>query len=97
MRPETLGFSARKFADGKVRSHIKYGGEIKLSNDPLFPPGTFIWFQGIDNGEGADAPPDQSTGSGFGTEEENEAFCDSPDEPNPLFLAGIDGNIQVRD
>lgn len=123
--PQTLGFSARKYADGSVRGHInylqtfegetlrfnatvtcmsvydgnrvKYGGEVILSNDPTVPPGTFIWFQGIDNGEGANAPPDQSTGSGFGTEAENEAFCADPAAPNPLFLAGVNGNIQVSD
>lgn len=123
--PQTLGFSARKYADGSVRGHInyhqtfegetlkfnatvtcmnvydgnrvKYGGEVQLSTDPTVPPGTFIWFQGIDNGEGVGASPDQSTGSGFGTEEENEAFCDDPAAPNPLFLAGVNGNIQVRD
>lgn len=123
--PQTLGFSAKKYADGSVGGHInyhqtfegetlrfnatvtcmnvydgnrvKYGGEIILSTDPAFPPGTYMWFQGIDNGEGAGAPADQSTGSGFGTAEENQAFCDSPAAPNPLFLAGVNGNILVRD
>lgn len=123
--PQTLGFSAKKFADGSVQGHInyhqtflgetlrfnatvtcmsvydgnrvKYGGELILSNDPAFPPGTYIWFQGIDNGEGVGAPADQSTGSGFGTAEENQAFCDSPNEPNPLFLASVNGNIQVSE
>ena len=76
-------------------NRVKYGGEVIVSNDPTVPPGTFIWFQGIDNGEGAGAPPDQSTGSGFGTEEENQEFCDSPAPPNPIFVADIDGNIQV--
>lgn len=122
--PQTLGFSARKYADGTVRGHInyqqtfegetfhfnatvtcmnvydgnrvKYGGEVIVSNDPTIPVGTFMWFQGIDNGEGNAAAPDQSTGSGFGDDADNEAFCDSPNEPNPLFLAGVDGNIQVR-
>lgn len=78
-------------------NRVKYGGEILQSNDPAFPPGGFMWFQSIDNGEGAAAPPDESTGSGFGTEAENEAFCDSPDLPNPLFLAEVNGNIQVRE
>lgn len=123
--PQTLGFSAQKFADGTVRGHInyhqtfegetfrfnatvtcmniydgnrvKYGGEVTVSNDPTVPPGTFIWFQGIDNGEGTASPADQSTGSGFGTEAENEAFCANPAAPNPLFLSEVNGNIQVRD
>lgn len=121
--PQVLGFTARKYADGRVDGHIeyhqlfqgerlkfvanvtcmeiydgnrvKYGGEIRRSTDPAFPAGTFIWFQSIDNGEGASAPPDESTGSGFGTEAENEAFCADPAPPNPLFLAEVDGNIQV--
>ena len=77
-------------------NRVKYGGLITESNDPDFPAGGFIWFQGIDNGEGAGVA-DESTGSGFGNEEENEAFCDSPAEPNPIVLAEIDGNIQVRE
>lgn len=78
-------------------NRVKYGGEILLSNDPDFPPGGYIWFQAIDNGEGASAPADQSTGSGFGTAVENQAFCDSPEEPDPQFLAGVNGNIRVSD
>lgn len=78
-------------------NRVKYGGEVILSTDPSVPPGTYMWFQGIDNGEGAGAPTDQSTGSGFGTAAENQAFCDSPDAPNPLFLASVNGNIQVRE
>ena len=122
--PQTLGFSAKKFADGSVAGHInyhqtflgetlrftanvtcmevydgnrvKYGGEVQTSTDPGFPPGVFIWFQGIDRGQGASAPADLSTGSGFGTAQENEEFCNDPAEPNPLFLAEINGNIDVR-
>lgn len=78
-------------------NRVKYGGEVLLSNDPTVPPGTFIWLHSIDNGEGAGAPADQTTGAAFGTEEENEAFCDSPALPNPIFLAEVNGNIQVSD
>lgn len=97
-----LDFDLRFKADVTCMSiyddnRVKYGGLITHSNDPDFPAGGFIWFQGIDNGEGAAASPDQSTGSGFGDEGANEAFCDSPAPPNPIFLAEIDGNIQVRD
>jgi hypothetical protein len=77
-------------------NRAKYGGEITVSNDPTVPPGTFIWFQAIDNGEGADSSPDQSTGAGFGTAEETEAFCNSSTLPNPLFLSEVTGNIQVE-
>ena len=80
--------------DGGTRA--KYGGRIVESSDPSMV-GTFIWFQSIDNGEGAAAPADESTGSGFGTEEENEAFCASDAPPNPIFVAEVDGNIQVSE
>lgn len=76
-------------------NRVKFGGEIRKSNDPTVPVGTYIWFHSIDHGEGAADPPDRSTGSGFGTEAENEAFCASPEPPNPLFLADLDGNIRV--
>lgn len=78
-------------------NRVKYGGEVIVSNDPTVPPGTFMWFQSIDNGEGSGAPPDLSTGSGFGTEAENEAFCNSSAPPNPIFLAEVDGNIRVSE
>lgn len=94
---ETFRFEARvtcmSVYDG---NRVKYGGEITGSNVDV-EPGTFIWFQGIDRGEGAAASPDESTGSGFGTATENQAFCDSPAPPNPIFIAEVDGEIQVDD
>jgi hypothetical protein len=78
-------------------NRVKYGGVLTQSTDPTVPVGDFMWFQSIDNGEGQGSPADLSTGSGFGPEEENQAFCDSPDPPNPIFLAEVIGNIQVRD
>lgn len=78
-------------------NRAKYGGQITRSTDPTVPVGDFMWFQSIDNGEGESSPPDRSTGSGFGTEAENEAFCASADLPNPIFLADVIGNIQVHD
>ena len=79
-------------------NRAKWGGVIESSNDPTLPPGGFIWFQSIDNGEGADAPPDLSTLSGFGDEVANEAFCASANVPNPNFgpHAAEGGNIQVE-
>jgi hypothetical protein len=78
-------------------NRAKWGGVIEHSNDPTLPPGGFIWFQSIDNGEGSKAPPDLSTISGFGDEAANEAFCASPNVPNPRFGPHpIQGNIQVR-
>ena len=78
-------------------NRAKWGGVIEFSNDPTLPAGGFIWFQSIDNGEGANAPPDLSTISGFGDEAANEAFCNVDDVPNPNFGPHpVMGNIQVR-
>jgi hypothetical protein len=78
-------------------NRVKCGGVLTRSTDPTVPVGDFMWFQSIDNGEGEGAAPDLSTGSGFGTEAENQAFCDSPAPPDPIFLAEVIGNIQVRE
>ena len=75
-------------------NRAKIGGEIKNSNDPTLPPGTFAWFQVFDNGEGANAPPDQSSLIGFGNEAANEAFCNSPNLPR-FGPWDVDGNVQV--
>ena len=77
-------------------NRAKVGGVIENSNDPVFGPGVFIWWQNIDNGEGANAPADQSTISGFGDEAANEAFCDSPALPRFGPHEVQNGNIQVN-
>jgi hypothetical protein len=78
-------------------NRAKWGGLIEFSNDPTLPAGGFIWFQSIDNGEGAGAPPDLSTISGFGDEAANEAFCNAATVPNPNFGPhAVSGNIKVR-
>lgn len=78
-------------------NRAKWGGVIEQSNDPTLPVGTFLWFQSIDNGEGAGAPPDLSTLAGFGDEAANEAFCAIANVPNPLFGPhAVQGNIGVR-
>jgi hypothetical protein len=75
-------------------NRAKIGGVVVVSNDPTVPPGTFAWLQVFDNGEGADAPADESSLVGFGDEVANEAFCNSP--ALPLFGPWpIDGNVQV--
>lgn len=90
-------FSARitcmEIYDG---NRVKFGGVITGTNDPTLPPGNFIWIHSIDNGEGAGAEPDLTTGAGFGDEAANQAFCDSPAPPNPVVLSELDGNIQVK-
>jgi hypothetical protein len=73
----------------------KIGGVIRVSNDPTLPPGVFAWFQVFDNGEGANAPPDQSGLVGFGNDVANEAFCNSPNLPR-FGPWDVEGNVQVR-
>lgn len=78
-------------------NRAKWGGLIEYSNDPTLPAGGYIWFNSIDNGEGAGAPPDLSSISGFGNEAANEAFCASVAPPNPRFGPHpVSGNIEVR-
>jgi hypothetical protein len=76
-------------------NRAKIGGEIRNSNDPTIPPGTFAWFQVFDNGEGTNSPPDQSSLVGFGNEAANEAFCNSPNLPR-FGPWDVEGNVQVR-
>ncbi|MBI3450778.1 MAG: hypothetical protein HY049_17925 [Acidobacteria bacterium] len=80
-----------------TQNRAKWGGRIDASNDPT-AIGGYIWFQSIDNGEGANGWNDVSTLSGFGNEAANNAFCAASKVPNPNFgphpLGG--GNIQVH-
>jgi hypothetical protein len=75
-------------------NRAKIGGVITKSTDPTISEGTFGWFQVFDNGEGAGAPPDQSSLMGFGDEGANETFCNSPNLPR-FGPWDIQGNIQV--
>jgi hypothetical protein len=81
-----------------TQNRAKWGGRIVLSNDPTIPPGTFIWFQSFENGEGSNGWSDASTLPAFGNEATNIRFCNSDRLPNPNFgptrIGG--GNIQVR-
>lgn len=78
-------------------NRAKWGGQIEETNDPGVPVGIFGWFQSIDNGEGANSPPDLSTLFGLGDEAANEAFCNSDLVPNTNFGPhAVEGNIQVR-
>jgi hypothetical protein len=46
-------------------NRAKIGGVVKQSNDPTVLVGSFAWFVVFDNGEGANAPPDQSSSSAW--------------------------------
>jgi hypothetical protein len=75
-------------------NRAKLGGVVEVSNDPTLPAGTFAWFSVFDNGEGASAPPDQSSLIGFGDEAANEAFCNSPNLPR-FGPWDVQGNVRV--
>ena len=76
-------------------NRAKIGGVIVNSNDPTLPAGTYAWFQVFDNGEGSNAPPDQSSLVGFGNEAANEAFCNASNLPR-FGPWDVQGNAQVR-
>jgi hypothetical protein len=76
-------------------NRAKIGGVVTYSNDPTVRTGRFAWFQVFDNGEGAGAPPDQSSLIGFGDEAANEAFCNSSNLPR-FGPWDVQGNAQVR-
>jgi hypothetical protein len=83
--------------DGRARNRAKIGALIESSDDPSFPPGTFIWWQAIDDGDGHAV--DKSTFTGFGDQAANEAFCASPGPPRfgPFPVRGeieVDGDPQ---
>jgi hypothetical protein len=64
---------------------------IESSNSPVVPVGTLIWRKVIDNGQGANDPPDE-TGVMFAAG----AFC--PPVTTPMMTGPIDqGNFVVRD
>jgi hypothetical protein len=80
-----------------VGNHAWVGGVQDHSSDnTAFPPGGENGFQTVDNGEGANAPPDQLSlmfingPAGFA-----QAYCDAQADAPPLSdIEG--GNIQVR-
>ena len=77
-------------------NRAKVGGVVEVSNDPTLPAGVFAWFQALDNGQGMAGSADESTLVGFGSEEENEAFCNSAATPR-FGPWEVVGNLQVDD
>ena len=65
--------------NGLSGNRAKVGGRVETSDDPGVPPGSFIWWQAIDNR--SRTRPDQSTLAGFGDEAANSAFCGSANVP----------------
>lgn len=94
--------------DGGIRLHgivtclgvfdnlARIGGLITKSTEPDFVGGTVFWSV-IDNGEGANSPPDEATDlAAFAPPEIVEAFCAGEIEDAP-FVPSEQGNIQVHD
>ncbi len=80
----------------QLQNRAKWGGRIENTNDPSLL-GVFAWFNSIDNGEGANGWSDISSLVAVGSETANEAFCNSPNPPNPRFTFPIGGgNVQVQ-
>lgn len=77
-------------------NRARVGGVVEVSNDPTLRPGVFAWFQAIDNGEDSGGSADESTLVGFGSEEENEAFCNSSAAPR-FGPWEVTGHLQVSD
>ena len=75
-------------------NRAKIGGIVTQSSDPTIAVGMYGWFQVFDNGEGANAPPDQSSLVGFGDAAANEAFCNSPNLPR-FGPWDVQGDVQV--
>jgi hypothetical protein len=87
-----------------VGNHAWAGGiaeEVTSDNPNLAAlEGQEMWFQVIDNGEGANDPPDITTSIGVtpvgGPAGQAQAYCDAM--PQPRFPLVVEkGNIQVRD
>jgi hypothetical protein len=76
-------------------NHAWLGGVVEDSNDPTYV-GQESWFQVLDNGEGAHAPPDVTTLLGVSPVPGSaQSYCDAA--PSPRFPWPVaHGNIQVR-
>lgn len=92
---ETVAFNVDVTCMNVYGNRAKIGGVVTKSTDPTVAVGDYGWFQVFDNGEGANAPPDQSSLVGFGDEAANEAFCNSPNLPR-FGPWDVDGNVQVK-
>jgi hypothetical protein len=81
--------------DGLVGNRAKVGGVVETSTDPSVPPGSFIWWQAIDDRNGDDdGVPGKSTLGGVGDAAANAAFCASSNPPRFGPFA-IHGRISV--
>ena len=78
-------------------TRAKFGGLITRSDDPTIPVGVYMWFTVVDNGAGANSPPDRSSILGIGDNAANEAFCASSAPPNARFSSDVNGDIRVSD
>jgi hypothetical protein len=77
-----------------VGNMARIGGLVDHATDPRFLPGTEFRLVVVDNGKGADDPPDLGSNARFGAPGTAQAFCDAGTQFN---LEPVEhGNIEVR-
>ena len=74
--------------------HVWVGGVIEASSRASLV-GLDMWFQALDNGEGANAAPDMSSTLGAAAAPAGQQYCDDHPPVRFPFLVG-EGNLQVR-
>jgi hypothetical protein len=77
-----------------VGNLARIGGLVDHATDPRFLPGTEFRLVVVDNGEGANDPPDKGSNARFGFPGTAQAFCDTGTSFN---LEDVEhGNVEVR-
>ena len=77
-----------------VGNMARIGGLVDHATDPRFLPGTEFRLVVVDNGKGADDPPDLGSNARFGVPGTAQAFCDAG---TPFNLEPVEhGNVEVR-
>jgi hypothetical protein len=77
-----------------VGNAARIGGLVDNATDPRFLPGTEFRLIVVDNGQGANDPPDKGSNARFGFPGTAEAFCNAGTAFN---LEDIDhGNVEIR-
>ena len=77
-----------------VGNMARIGGLVDQATDPRFLPGTEFRLVVVDNGNGANDPPDLGSNARFGFPGTAEAFCNAG---TPFNLEPVEhGNVEVR-
>jgi hypothetical protein len=77
-----------------VGNMARIGGLVDHATDPRFLPGTEFRLVVVDNGKGANDPPDLGSNARFGVPGTAQAFCDAG---TPFNVEPVEhGNVEVR-